>query len=63
MKSFLQLFLLSLIILVSFFFYKIYFVEKKSTNQIELNDPKLKKDVDNAKVSRKKEDRLIRNSK
>lgn len=63
MKSFLQLFLLSLIILVSFFFYKIYFVEKKSTNQIELNDPKLKKDLDNAKVSPKKEDSLITNLK
>ena len=63
MKSFLQLFLLSLIILVSFFFYKSYFVEKKSTNQIELNDPKLKKDLDNAKVSPKKEDSLITNLK
>ena len=63
MKSFLQLFLLSLIIIVSFFFYKIYFVEKKSTNQIELNDPKLKKDLDNAKVSPKKEDSLITNLK
>ena len=63
MKSFLQLFLLSLIILVSFFFYKIYFVEKKSTNQIELNDPKLKKALDNAKVSPKKEDSLITNLK
>ena len=63
MKSFLQLFLLSLIIIVSFFFYKSYFVEKKSTNQIELNDPKLKKDLDNAKVSPKKEDSLITNLK
>ena len=63
MKSFLQLFLLSLIILVSFFFYKIYFVEKKSTNQIELNDPKLKQDHDNVEVSPKKEDSLITNLK
>jgi len=63
MKSFLQLFLLSLIIIVSFFFYKSYFVEKKSTNQIELNDPKLKKDHDNAEVLLKKEDSLITNLK
>ena len=63
MKSFLQLFLLSLIIIVSFFFYKSYFVEKKSINQIELNDPKLKKDLDNAKVLPKKEDSLITNLK
>jgi len=63
MKSFLQLFLLSLIIIVSFFFYKSYFVEKKSTNQIELNDPKLKKDHDNAEVSPKNEDSLITNLK
>mgnify|MGYP001483153496 CR=1 FL=1 len=63
MKSFLQLFLLSLIIIVSFFFYKSYFVEKKSINQIELNYPKLKKDLDNAKVLPKKEDSLITNLK
>ena len=63
MKSFLQLFLLSLIIIVSFFFYKSYFVEKKSINQVELNYPKLKKDLDNAKVLPKKEDSLITNLK
>jgi hypothetical protein len=63
MKSFLQLFLLSLMIILGFFFYKSYFAEKNNLSQIEINNPKLKKDLDNSEVPLKKEDSLITNLK
>ena len=63
MKSFLQLFLLSLMIILGFFFYKSYFEEKNNLSQIENNNPKLKKDLDNSEVPLKKEDSLITNLK
>ena len=50
-------------IILGFFFYKSYFAEKNNLSQIEINNPKLKKDLDNSEVPSKKEDSLITNLK